>query len=138
MNKWFKRIALCSILAVAVVCMGIFVAGCDKTTSTDYVITVVYPDGTPVNGETDGTTGMSGTCVQVQLCQADDPIKCYQKVTLGTDGIARIKAEAIESALGKVTYAVHVQGLPSTYTADDTLTVDATHKTLTITLSIAG
>ncbi|MBD5632393.1 MAG: hypothetical protein HDP34_04110 [Clostridia bacterium] len=122
------------VIALSVTCMALFATACDGNDDKNYSVTVVYADGTAVNGTTDGTGGMDGKTVQIQVCQKDDPTKCYQLVSVDANGKVTIEAEKIEAVLGTVTYAVHVQGLPTGYTYDDNYTLSQSSRSITITL----
>lgn len=145
MIKTLRRITLGAVIALAVVCMGIFAAACDKKDDNGeaYVITVLYPDGKAVNGQEDGTGGVKpgtdgeqGTFVQVQLCDADNEAHCYTKLNLGADGKLSIPASELEEALeGVNNFAVHLVGLPTGYSYDDSGKVSKTNKEVTIKLT---
>ncbi len=134
MQKTLRRTALGLIITVAILCMGIFAAACNKDDeeATSFKITVVYPDGKAVNGETDGTAGVKsdgsqGTEVLIQLCDADNQANCYKQLTLGTDGTLEIKISDVEKALKNAkNYELHINGLPTGYSYDghDTLSKD--------------
>ncbi len=66
MKKLFKTLTV-AILALAALFACAFAVGCSDTPeeSADYVFTLVYKDGTKVNGQTDG---VGGTKVATQIC----------------------------------------------------------------------
>lgn len=74
MKKLFKSL-LIAIMAIGAVCACAFAAACTGgTTESDYNFTVVYDDGSPVNGNTDGAqslpdnNGNSLDKVRIQMC----------------------------------------------------------------------
>lgn len=146
MIKTLKKLTLTLAISVAVICACAFAAACNKEEDAPagdyYVITVLYPDGKAVNGQTDGTGGVkpgsdgeAGTFVQVQFCDADNEAVCYKKLDLGADGKLSVDASVLENAIsGASNFAVHLTGLPKGYTYDDNYTVSKTSKTLTINL----
>ncbi|MDE5722466.1 MAG: hypothetical protein K2I30_07015 [Clostridia bacterium] len=144
MIKTLRKITLGAVIALAVVCMGIFAAACDKNDDGGeaYVITVLYPNGSAVDGQTEGTGGVigdgeQGTFVMVQLCDADNEEHCYTQLRLGADGKLSIPASELEEALSGVNnFAVHLNGLPEGYGYDDNYKVSKTNKEVTITLKL--
>ncbi|MDE6613108.1 MAG: hypothetical protein K2K28_00945 [Clostridia bacterium] len=141
MIKTLRRVTIGAVIALSVICMAIFAAACDKNEDSEaYVITVLYPDGKPVNGQTAGTGGVTGngeqgTFVMVQLCDADNEEHCYTQLKLGADGKLSIPVSDLEEALSGVNnFAVHLNGLPEGYTYEDNYKVSKTNKEVTITL----
>ena len=104
MKKLFKSLTLALTVALAAVCISVFAAACDKGGDKDegavYAVYVVYADGTPVNGHTDGT-GFNvndiahETYIAVKWCNENG---CPTPVILGTDGKASIKVSEMEKA----------------------------------------
>ncbi|MDE6597483.1 MAG: hypothetical protein K2K60_02465 [Clostridia bacterium] len=105
MKKLFKGLTLALTVALAAVCISVFAAACDKGGDKDegevYSVYVVYEDGTPVNGHTDGTGYDMGTnastYVFVKWCKGT---ACPNPIPLGTDGKAKISASKLESEIG--------------------------------------
>ena len=70
MKRIFKTLAI-AIIALAAIFACAFAAGCTKegneggTATSDYNFTIVYENGTPVNGEADGNDGGK---VHFQIC----------------------------------------------------------------------
>lgn len=98
------------LLSVALIsCIAVF-AACNKDEETNdgtVTITVKYPDGTPVNGHTDGKNWdndtETNTNVRVQFCIAPGQgfEGCNTPATLGEDGT--IKLNILEEALKGIT-----------------------------------
>lgn len=122
MKKIIKALTLTLVLSLTLVCAGLFATACnkDKDEGEKYSVYVVYPDGSAVNGHTDGTGYNAGTdtetVVYVQWCNYDTG-KCYEAILVGTDGKASVSAEKLEAELGKAKYKVTVIGEPEGYTA---------------------
>ena len=105
MKKLFKGLTLALTVALAAVCISVFTAACEKGGDEDkgevYSVYVVYADGTPVNGSTDGTgydmATDSSTCIYVKWCKGT---ACPNPVKLGTDGKASYSASKLENEIG--------------------------------------
>ncbi|MDE6000840.1 MAG: hypothetical protein K2G96_00740 [Clostridia bacterium] len=102
MKKLFKSLTLALTVALAAVCLGVFAAACcDKNYDGEvYAVYVVYEDGTPVNGHTDGTGFnvndlANETYISVKWCNENG---CPNPIFLGTDGKASIKVSDLEAA----------------------------------------
>lgn len=102
MKKLFKALTLALTVALAAVCISVFAAACgkDKGGEPVYAVYVVYEDGTPVNGHTDGTGWNLNdpeheTYISVKWCNANG---CPTPVLLGADGKASIKVSEMEAA----------------------------------------
>lgn len=121
MNKLIKSLTLALVLSLSVVFACVFMTACGDKDKDDgaekYSVYVVYADGTPVNGHTDGyahnSNDQTETSVMVQWCLKS----CYW-VYLGTDGKASVKAsDVIENIGGEPT---HVQVMKVTgYSEND-------------------
>ncbi len=101
MQKTLKRLFMLLLSVALISCIAVF-AACNKDEETNdgtITITVKYPDGTPVNGHTDGTgydesvneptADGSGTCVLIQICIAPNQgvsETCLDFFLLGADG----------------------------------------------------
>ena len=78
MKKIFKTLAIAVIALVAVFACA-FAVGCtdkgnnDGNTASDYNFTILYEDGTPVNGQTDSTTDGK---VWIQICMMGEGGMC--------------------------------------------------------------
>lgn len=75
MKKIFKTLAI-AIIALTAVFACAFAAGCkekENNTASDYNFTIVYEDGTPVNGQTDST---SDGKVWIQICMLGEGGLC--------------------------------------------------------------
>lgn len=120
MNKLIKSLTLALVLSLAFVCAGIFMTACDKKDDDGvekYSVYVVYADGTPVNGQTDGyglnSLNNTQTNVTVQWCLNS----CYW-VYLGADGKASVKASTVIEQIGGT--PTHVQVMKVTgYSEND-------------------
>ncbi len=100
----------------------LLVTGCgDNVSSTSnnengYTVNVVYPDGTPVNGN-----------VRVEWCTSTS---CSKSITIDSNG----KATSTDLEDGE--YYVHINNLPEGYAYNpDIYYVDSSNKNVTITLS---
>lgn len=129
MKKAIKYLTLALILALSV-CAAIFAVACngDKDDkSGDYVVTVQYEDGKAVEGK------IGDKQLRVQICDATNEERCYQLISLGTDGKASVKAETLESVLeGATSFAVHIVGLPSGYTLAGEYTMTTSSHSVTV------
>lgn len=139
MQKILKRITLALTIALAIICLCSLFAACgDEEDTSVYKVTVLYTDGSIVNGQTDGTAGTDGKKVIVQICDATNLERCYKPVQLGTDGTVSIDATALEEALtGASTFAVHLNGVPTGYSYDDSEVLTTTSHSVTIKLAKA-
>ncbi|MGN0817991.1 MAG: hypothetical protein ACI4L9_03380 [Candidatus Coproplasma sp.] len=134
MKKILKRITLALSLAIAVACLCSLFAACeDNGSNTTYTVTVVYSDGSPV----DGTTGADGQ-MNVQICTAQmngKLIQCYNTFNVGSDGKATI--DKWPELQQNVQYHLALNNLPEGYTYDENETYMAAAGNLTITLTVA-
>jgi hypothetical protein len=139
MQKILKRIAFTATLVLAIVCLCSFFAACgEKEDTSVYTVTVVYPDGTAVNGQTEGTAGSDDKKVMVQICDATNEARCYKLQQLGTDGVVTVDAAALEEALtGATSFSVHLNGVPTGYTYDNSKILTTTSHSVKITLEKA-
>ena len=138
-----KNLTKKSILTIVLALMLTFVFGLtacgDKKENNDennFVITVVYADGTAVDGKKDGTAGMSGSLIRVQICDKTNETSCYAPQDLGADGILKVDITTLKAAVSADTYAVKLIGVKDgyTYQAGE---LSETNKTVTITLTNA-
>lgn len=113
MQKTFKRLAVILLAIVATVCVAFSLTACGETV-TDYVVTVVYPDGTAVNGTTDGVNPLdpSVKAVTVQICLVDGG--CYDTQTLDANGKATLKAPSYQLKEGEK-FKLQVNNVPEGY-----------------------
>nr|MDE5942705.1 hypothetical protein [Clostridia bacterium] len=112
-----------------VLCMGLTMTACNKATS--YTIKVVYADGTPVNGLTDGTRGTSdndeeNTKIQVQICAADKETGvtgpndfCTLPIDLGSNGVLEVTNGDLAELEDNQKWHVRLLGVKSEYTFED-------------------
>lgn len=138
MKKTIKLFAVVLSLAIAM-CIGVLAAGCngDKE-ATEFTITVLYPDGKPVDGTKDGDPDKYvGGQIKIQFCDADNADNCYRPLNLGADGklvqsISEIKSS--EAFANVNNFSVHIQGLPEKYTYADDIVLNSKNASVTITL----
>ncbi|MDE6558230.1 MAG: hypothetical protein K2K39_03880 [Clostridia bacterium] len=143
MKKIYKLIVT-AVLAVAAVFACLAVAGCDtdKNGTADYVITVLLPDGTPVNGK---TGGRDGGLVDIQICLpggACVPLK--DSYPLGQDGKVSLSQANVNGMLDGIrepgvdvtSFEFHARHVPGC-TDDVKIAVDKKgNHTLTLTESV--
>ncbi|MDE6867788.1 MAG: hypothetical protein K2J83_01425 [Clostridia bacterium] len=140
MKKTLISITAALALIVAVLCMGLTMTACKPTS---YVIKVVYEDGTPVNGLTDGTAGVTAggdedTKIQVQICAANPETEqtgfCTEPIDLGADGTISFTESQFKGNTLDEGFKWHVQllGVKDGFTYED-LYLDG-YNTYTITL----
>ena len=97
--KRFLKIFAVATIAVAAMIACIF-AGCNKgggETKSDYNFTVVYEDGSPVNGQTDGS--YNGTKVFMQICLPGQNCYPLTDVELGANGKINLSQEQVNEIL---------------------------------------
>lgn len=139
MQKIIRRLALLLTVALSVICIGIVASACkdDKKTS-NYVVTVVYPDGTAVNGTTEGYNidDEDDTQVTVQICVLlanGTTGQCFDKVELGEDGKATIPTPDYTLGDGE-NFKIQVNNIPEGYEYDKTEPAADNPKEVTIKL----
>lgn len=127
MQKTLKRLFMLLLSVALISCIAVF-AACNKDEETNdgtVTITVKYPDGTPVNGHTDGTKWDNDleteTNVWIQICiSAGQGFEsCNTPVTLGADGKITLNVqddiisvfEDNENFTADTKFDIHVQGL---------------------------
>lgn len=125
MKKTILTIAATLAVIVAALLAAFAFSACVKKADS-YAFTVVYEDGTPVNGLTDGTAGVKengddGTEVQIQICAVDSVTHetgfCTTPQAIGADGKIEIKPD--ESKLGgNQKWHVQINGMDG-YTYED-------------------
>ena len=149
MKKTIITIVAILTVMVATLCMSLTMTACDKKADS-YNISVVYADGTAVNGHTDGIgidNDVDGeTAIHIQICAVkpvnDDGLgHCTSPILLGTDGKVSIKSgtgigQLDESQL-KDGYKWHVQimdgDIPTGWTYNDVYLDGYGNYTITIT-----
>ncbi len=111
-NLTIALLVLCSALvcAFAVACNG----DNEEPAAADYTVTIVYPDGKPVNGQTDG---QGGGKVRTQICLEDGSCSPFFTENLYPDENGKISFSQarVESGLGEgvttfVFHALNVEG----------------------------
>ncbi len=109
-------IATLAVIAASL-CMGLAMTACTPKADS-YVFTVTYADGSPVNGLTDGTAGVTpegedGTEVQVQICAANPDTHeigfCNKPKAIGADGKVEFKKSELNESQLKSNEKWHVQ-----------------------------
>ncbi|MGN0814201.1 MAG: hypothetical protein ACI4MH_03110 [Candidatus Coproplasma sp.] len=133
MKKIFKRIALVLSLTLAVACLCSLFAACgdDNNSNKPYTVTVVYADGSAV----DGTQGEDGQ-LNVQICTAQlngKLVQCYYIFNVGSDGKATI--DNWPELSQNLQYHLQLNNLPAGYTYDENATFLTAAGDLTITLT---
>lgn len=119
MQKNFKRLLVVFIAIVATICVGLSLAACTAEKPTDYTITVTYPDGKAVNGETDGKNPYDpdDKTISVQICvvQANGETgMCSSKSNVGTDGKVTIEAPKYTLKEGEK-FKIQINNVPEGY-----------------------
>ncbi len=129
---------------VATLCLGLTMTACTEKKADSYKISVVYADGTPVNGLTDGIGGADDegnalTKVLVQICAVNPDTHatgfCNAQIDLGADGKVEVKKGGLNEAKRKSDEKWHVQlnGLKDGYTYDDIYLDSYGSYTITVT-----
>ncbi len=121
MKTTFKRTVIC--LLAVVLCLGValFAAACNPNSdeggnsNDNYIIKVVYPDGTAV---TTGTGGPNENQLQVQLCVESGA--CSLKVAVDNNGTATFAPNELPTLPAGERYHIVLSGLPAGYTYDAT------------------
>lgn len=133
MQKVFKRISLIVAMLLCTVFLGVCATACGESAANTITVSVVYPDGSAVNGETDGTGGMNENELSVQFCNADNESLCYTPISVNAEGKATVSVNDLKSAIGEAKYKVTVLGAPEGYTAEIVyLEVGKTEVTVTL------
>ena len=122
--KKLTKFTLMIAMALSAIFAGVFLAACggEETITEDdpntFYITVVYPDGSAVNGTTDGTAG-DGSKVYIQICDAETENACALPKQLGANGKLSVPMSSLGAVLqGLTRYKVNVMALPEGYTAE--------------------
>lgn len=137
MKKFVSKLAL--ILAVALtLCTAAFLGACDGNnttkTATEFSVTVIYADGSPVDGTKDGGDNYEGI-IKIQFCDASGE-SCATPIPLGADGKVTKSISELKEALGGVeNFSLHVLGLKDGYTYDENIVLNAQNASVTIKLS---
>ena len=132
MKKLFKFLTV-AILAVAATVACVFVAGCnggEESGSSDYNFTIVYEDGTAVNGQTGGKDGGK---VATQICLPGEGGACVRLSGLninifpdknGKLSLSQAKVNELFTSSTDVTeFSFHVMSVPG-YKADCEIAVN--------------
>lgn len=123
MKKIIRNLTYGLIVALAIVCMGVFAACKDndnKNDGTTYSVTVVYPDGKAVDGTKDGSGEYGNTKISVQFCEVDannTELHCELPINLSADGKA--STDSLPELPAGHKWHVKVNNLPATYTYED-------------------
>lgn len=138
MKKTVLRIALAVMAAIAA-CLCLFAAACadgsENEKTNTYSVTVVYSDGSAVNGTTDGVNPYDSNDKQitVQWCLEENGVlgTCYPPVALGADGKA--STDTLPALNENQKYHIQLNYAPGEYTD---VSVSATGDvTITVTKS---
>lgn len=142
MQKTLKRLFILLLSAALIACVAL-IAACDKgdgkgggeeTVAEGKMVIYVYkPDGTPVNGKTDGKNGKT---VRVQFCIPHGGCTA-NNAEIGVDGKVEldINNDILNQFAGydvndSTEYVVHILNVPDTYLEDGdygTFTKDTFH-----------
>lgn len=121
--KKLTKFTLMIAMALSAIFAGVFLAACggEETITEDdpntFYITVVYPNGSAVNGTTDGTG--DGGKVYVQICDAENENSCSNPMQLGANGKLSVPMSSLGAVLqGLTRYKVNVMALPEGYTVE--------------------
>ncbi|MDE7453783.1 MAG: hypothetical protein K2N22_05175 [Clostridia bacterium] len=110
MKKTIITIVAILTVMVATLCMSLTLTACGDKKADSYNFTVVYSDGTAVNGHKDGIGGVDengdqGTEISIQICavnpDTDDTGFCTSPVLIGTDGKVSITSGTKEGQLNE-------------------------------------
>lgn len=116
---------------VATLCLGLTMTACTEKKADSYKISVVYADGTPVNGLTDGIGGADDegnalTKVQAQICAADYETGitgpsdfCTPMLDIGADGKLEVKTLDESKLKENQKWHVKLTGLKEEYTCSE-------------------
>ena len=145
MKKNLYRILLTALSVVFALVCGVIATGCNggddnnnnnnnnNPTETIFTVTVVYPDGTTVDGTTEGTGGLEGNIVNVQFCSTAEDGACATPIPLGADG--KVSVNVNDLIDGVTEYKVRVLGCPEGYSCNDYSYFAEGSTTITITLT---
>ena len=121
--KNFKRIVFLVLSLVMVLTMGVMMMGCGETETNTITVTLTYPDGTVVNGTTDGLTeGDRYYAVSVQICTVDEAgeqLACSTPINVTADGKAVFEEKDLPVLNEGDKYKVKVSRAPEGYSAND-------------------
>ena len=154
MKKVLKTILLTALALMLTLSLGLIAVGCgggngdggngdggngdggNGGNATAYVFTVVYPDGSAVNGATDGTGGMNEDTAYIQLCDASGE-QCYAPQKIGADGKVTVDKATVHAQLGDGELHVKIIGAPAGYSAPE-LNINSDMSEITVTLVAAA
>ncbi|MDE7162869.1 MAG: hypothetical protein K2O44_02170 [Clostridia bacterium] len=131
MKKLFKLLTV-AILAVAATVACVFVAGCNggEDGASDYNFTIVYEDGTAVNGQTGGKDGGK---VATQICLPGEDGECVRlsglNINIFPDANGKLSLtqakvnELFGSSTDVTVFSFHVMSVPG-YKADCEVSVN--------------
>lgn len=132
MKKIVKRIFLALSLALSVIGLCSFMMACGEE-NTQYTVTVVYADGSPV----DGTQGKNGEQIEVQICyytltgvnKGCSPTMYY----VGSDG--KVVISSWPELAQNLQYHIQLNNVPEGYDYDANQTYLTEPANLMITLT---
>ena len=136
-----RIITIIATLAViaATLCIGLALTACDTNKADSYTFIVTYEDGTPVNGLTDGTAGVTETQIQVRICASNPDTHvdgfCNIPKAVGENGKVEFKPSDLDESKRKDSEKWHValDGVKDGYTYDEDIYLDG-YKEYTIKL----
>ncbi len=134
--KNIKRIVFLVLSLVLVLTMGAMMVGCGEPEVDTITVTLNYPNGTAVNGATDGITeGDRYYAISVQICTVDEAgeqLACSTPVDVSADGKAVFKKSELPVLNEGDKYKVKVTRAPEGYTANDIVLNGETSVTITL------
>jgi hypothetical protein len=156
MRKILKRVAIALSLVISVVCLCLAIPACGSENKSTYTISVVYSDGSAVNGHKDGNAYYMNdpdneTYVKVQICivkpgidfsnydEENDLLICLKPELLGEDGKYEYTVGDSENGIRALnegeSYHVKLIGLKDNYTIDQLETFMTSASDLTIVVT---
>ena len=134
--KNFKRIAFLVLSIIMLFTTSAMMLGCGEPEVNTITVTLNYPDGTPVNGTTDGITDGMYLPVSVQICTVDEAgetLSCVPK-QVNEEGKAVFNIDELPRNEGDK-YKLSGTVKPEGYTATEIIFDN--EKEITITLVLA-
>lgn len=132
MKNTIRNLTLVLVVALCAVCMGVFASACGESKQTEFTVTVLYSDGTAVDGTKDA--------LRVQICSADLKFCFSELPTVDAEGKVSFNIDSLENAAKAVeaqtTFVLHVLDSDNNILKlESEVTVDRTNPTATIKLA---